>query len=105
MVEIGPCVLYVYSVLKAITGSFLAASRDGNRPAISVKVMLNATNAMAVGMDKLALTLVVPTNLWITALIGLSSNNDIPTPNRPDSAPMIKVSALKTCEMLKVKAS
>ena len=45
--RVGPPYPNIYSVLSATTGSFLAAMRDGTKPAISVRTMLPAISAAA----------------------------------------------------------
>ena len=54
------CQLKYYSVLKATTGSFLAALRDGMMPAISVRSILMTIRTMAVVIGRTALRLFSP---------------------------------------------
>ena len=60
-----------YSVLRATTGSFLAALRDGMMPAISVKSTLITTSTAAVTGGRAALRLPMPVSLWRMRFIGM----------------------------------
>lgn len=62
---------FFYSVLKATTGSFLAALLDGITPAINVKSILITIRMIAVGTGNIALRLLKPVNLCSIRLIGM----------------------------------
>jgi hypothetical protein len=47
---------------------------------------------------------VIPVSAWIIALIGISVSSDTPIPSKPEQQPIIKVSALNTCEILRFEA-
>lgn len=60
-----------YSVLSAVTGSFLAALRDGIIPAMSVKQILIATSIIAAPIGNIAFKVSIPLILWSIKLIGM----------------------------------
>lgn len=93
-----------YSVLKAITGSFLAAFLAGNKPPIIVIMILMRISIKAAVNDNCAVILLIPDTLWITEFIGIMRINDINIPSMPEQQPIINVSALNTWEILRLDA-
>lgn len=87
-----------YSLLSAITGSFLAASLDGISPPINVSMTLIMTNITPPfqGSDDTPATLM---KLSITLLIGMLISIVTPIPMSPEKRPIINVSALNTLEI------
>ena len=84
-----------YSVLKASTGSFLAALLDGITLAIKVSITLNSINPTADFISKPALKLSIFRALAIVLLIGKASPKDTITPTAPDTKPINPASAIK----------
>lgn len=62
-----------YSVLKASTGSFFAAEREGMIPAIRVRITLIATSNTATPMGRVALRFTMPVRASRIALMGMQS--------------------------------
>ena len=81
----------LYSVLSAITGSFLAAIFEGNNPATSVKTTLITTNTNATPGSRMAAPEIVVSNS-IIRFIGIRRSRLRPIPIRPAQRPTIKVS-------------
>ena len=90
--------LSYYSVLRAITGSFLLATLDGIKPAITVKTILINTNIIAPTIGSDALTS-IPLALFIIEFINTLSITVTPTPINPAVIPTINVSALNTLDI------
>lgn len=90
--------MYIYSVLSAITGSFLAAIPLGMRPAMSVKIVDKTMSKMpceTIRLEKLETSI----KFSIMMLIGKLSICATTTPKNPDASPMSSVSALKIREI------
>lgn len=102
------CLFYfyynIYSVLNAVTGSFLAAFFAGINPPINVSTMLSIISTTALTGGSAALTAVESVTACIMLLHGISSNNVIAIPIIPEQKPIINVSALNTCEMFLLEA-
>ena len=84
----------IYSVLRASTGSFLAAYLDGIIPEIRVRTMLITTRITAPATGRVAFSSVRFVIAWITALIGRVSRTDTPIQIIPEVSPTSRVSAL-----------
>ena len=93
-----------YSVRSAVTGSFVAARFAGSRPPTIVISMLITIRITAAPAGSTARTESVPTRCAMIELIGNVSSTEMPTPIRPAQKPMMNVSALNTCEMLRFEA-
>lgn len=93
-----------YSARSAVTGSLLAALREGINPPSRVSTTLRAIRIMAETTGREALISVVPAREWIKALPGISRSRVKPMPMSPAQRPMIKVSALNTWEILCLEA-
>ena len=91
-------IIYYYSLLSAITGSFLAASLDGIRPPINVSMTLMMTS-ITPPFQGSADTPATLMKLSITLLIGILISTVTPIPMSPEKRPMINVSALNTLEI------
>ena len=87
-----------YSVLRAITGSFLAAILDGINPAITVNNILIKTSTIPPNTGKED-TLEISVILFITIFIGIFKSIVTIIPIKPDVKPTINVSALNTLEI------
>ena len=87
-----------YSVLNAITGSFLLAIFAGINPAIIVNIILIATSMIpaTAGNDTFIST---PVRLNIILFIGIVNNTVIPIPINPEINPIMNVSALNTLDI------
>ena len=88
--------IFIYSVLKATTGSFFAAFRDGIKPPIIVIIMLIIMRITAAPNGSFASRSVISVSSAIIAFIGCKAKREIIIPIKPEQQPMIKVSALKT---------
>ena len=84
-----------YSLLRAITGSFLAAAFAGTNPAINVKNTLIAIKIIEPIIGKFARP-AMPVKDFKIKLIGIISKIEIKIPNTPLVKPIIKLSAVKT---------
>ena len=87
----------IYSVLRAKTGSFLAACLDGISPPIKVNITLKTTKIIAAPTGNIAVILVF--TLWIIAFVGISRSSVVRIPNIPENNPTINVSALNIEEI------
>ena len=84
-----------YSVLKAITGSCLEAFLAGISPPINVNIMLKIISVTPPNNGRFALILILLVNECIIEfIIGINERVN-PIPIKPESKPIIKVSALK----------
>ena len=95
---------FYHSVLSATTGSCFAALLDGNKPPIVVSVTLSSISIQAVDIGRYPLIdgwLVTYCNI---AFAGISISHVITTPIHPAKKPVIIVSQLKTCVMLRFDA-
>ena len=92
-----------YSLLSAMTGSFLDATLAGIRPATSVRRTLIAINMTAPCHGSEA-TPEIPVSCLMTILIGISRSNVMRIPSEPDTRPTIIVSALNTLETSRLEA-
>ena len=92
-----------YSLLRAITGSRLAAKRLGIIPAISVSTTLIVIRTIppSTGSDA---TPGMPASALIIRLIGISKSTVIIIPIAPDIKPIIIVSALNTRDTSRLDA-
>ena len=89
----------VYSVRNASTGSFFAALREGINPPITVIMILIKINTPADSSGNTAPKSSILDTVWMTLLIGISSNHVMPIPMIPEKIPMMNVSALNNCEI------
>ena len=64
---------------------------------MAIRMIDDCAGSCAVRSDK-------PDAFSMIMLIGNSAKSDTPMPSRPEQQPMIKVSALNTCEMLRLDA-
>ena len=87
-----------YSVLNALTGSFLEANLAGIKPEINVKIVLIEINVIAFCKVNIAIDVVIapPATLLISELIGKVNIKLIKTPIVPETKPIINVSLLNT---------
>ena len=90
----------VYSLRNASTGSFLDAARAGMSPPTSVKTIERTIKNAAILGSRVAESGISPVKWCKTRLINGINRYDIPTPNKPESYPIIKVSALNIEEIL-----
>ena len=88
-----------YSVLSAITGSFLAATREGIRPAISVRAILIITRMIAPTTGRVALSVARPVREKRIIFIIMLRRSVDKIPIAPAAKPTISVSALNTREI------
>lgn len=94
----------IYSVRNAITGSLFAAFLAGSRPPRMVMTMLIAIRINEDFNGSCAVKPVNPDTFSIIVLIGISAIIDTPIPSSPAQQPMMNVSALNTCEILRLEA-
>ena len=87
-----------------MTGSCLAAALEGNTPPIKVSTTLNTISIKALDTGKYALTSVVPNKACMIALPGINNKHAVPTPINPEQRPIINVSAVNTCDTLRLLA-
>ena len=94
----------LYSVLNAVTGSFFAAFLAGISPPINVSTILRIISTTALTGGSAAFTEVDFVTACIILLLGINNNNVIAIPIIPEQKPIIKVSALNTCEIFLLEA-
>ena len=83
-----------YSLLRANTGSFLAACFEGINPPINVNITLSIIKTIAAGIGSTATISGFPVTACIMLLIGINNNSETPIPINPANKPTINVSAL-----------
>lgn len=88
--------IFIYSVLKATTGSFFAAFRDGIKPPIIVIIMLIIMRITAAPNGSFASRSVISVSRPMIVFIGYKLKSEMIIPIKPEQQPIMKVSALNT---------